>query len=121
MTVCTVLVVDDDESVRGSIAAMLSSLRHDVIQARDGLEALSVYKSMSVKISIVLMNIRMARIDGIEATRLIKKFNSHAKIILISGYTQKIPPNVQPSAFLAGSFTRLELGDIVQLVLKSAS
>jgi CheY-like chemotaxis protein len=116
-----VLVVDDDELLRDSIAAMLTSLRHDVVQAKDGSEAFWVYKTMHDKISIVIMDIKMPIMDGIEATRLIKEFDPHAKIILISGYTEKIPANVKPSAFLAKPFTRLELGDIVQLVLKSAS
>lgn len=43
---CTVLVVDDDELVGDSTAAMLSSLRHDVVQAKDGSEAFWVYKIM---------------------------------------------------------------------------
>jgi len=67
------------------------------------------------------MDINMPRVDGIEATKLIKNFNTHAKIILISGYSEKLPSNAKPSAFLAKPFTRLELGDIVQLVMKSAS
>lgn len=119
MTVCTMLVVDDDELVRNSTAAILTSLKHEVIQAKDGLEAFSVYKTMHVKICLVIMDIKMPVMDGIEATMLIKEFNSHAKIILISGYSEKIPSQVKPSAFLAKPFTRLELGDIVQLVLKN--
>jgi len=119
--VCNVLVVDDDVLVRNSIAAMLTSLKHDVIQAKDGLEALSVYKSTNVEISIVIMDIKMPVLDGIEATILIKEFNHHAKIILMSGYSEKIPSKAKPSAFLAKPFTRAELGEIVHLVMKSAS
>jgi CheY-like chemotaxis protein len=121
MTVCKVLVVDDDVLVRNSTAAMLTSLKHDVVQAKDGLEAFSVYKTMNDKISIVIMDIKMPTMDGIEATMLIKGYNSHAKIILTSGYSERIPSNARPSAFLAKPFSRAELSDIVQLVMKSAS
>ena len=117
---CTVLVVDDDEIVRDSIAAMLSSLKHDVVQAKDGTEAFWVYKAMRDEISIVVMDIKMPKMDGIEATKLIKELDPRARVILTSGYSEKLPSNVKPSAFIAKPFTRLELGDIVQLVLKSA-
>jgi two-component system, cell cycle sensor histidine kinase and response regulator CckA len=121
ITVGSVLVVDDDVLVRNSIAAMLTSLKHTVIQAKDGLEALSVYKTMNVAISIVIMDVKMPILDGIEATMLIKEFNNHAKIILMSGYSEKIPSKAKPAAFIAKPFTRAELGEIVHLVMKSAS
>ncbi|MGA2082825.1 MAG: response regulator [Holophaga sp.] len=115
------LIVDDDELVRESIQGMLASLGYKIIQAKDGLEAVSLYKAMRGQISLIVMDIKMPRMDGITATNLIKEFDSKAKIVLISGYAEKIPSGVKPSAFLAKPFNRSTLCEIVQLVLKSPS
>ena len=115
------LIADDDDLVRESIQEMLSSLGHKTIQAKDGLEAVSIYKTMLGQISLIIMDIKMPRMDGIEAAKLIKEFDGAAKIILISGYTEKIPSGINPSAFLAKPFKRAALCEIVQLVLKGPS
>lgn len=115
------LVVDDEERVREALKALLSSLKYDVIQAKDGLEASLVYQALRGEISLVIMNTAMPRMDGYEATKVIKKVDPSAKIILLSGRSDQIPSAVKPSAFLFKPFTRQDLCEIVQLVMKSVA
>jgi CheY-like chemotaxis protein len=49
----------------------------------------------------------MPKMDGIEATKLIKELDPRARVILTSGYSEKLPSNVKPSAFIAKPFTAL--------------
>jgi len=73
MTMCCLLVVDDDETLRESLAAIPSAFGHNILHARNSLEAFSVYKAIHDKIHLVLMDIMMPRMDGIAAAKDIKK------------------------------------------------
>lgn len=80
-----VLVVDDEEAVRSMIAVMLSPY-YQVLQARDGVEALEVIQTTTP--DLVISDIRMPRMDGYA---LLKKVNTdsnqqHIPFILITGH-----------------------------------
>jgi len=118
MTLCLLLVVDDDEILRESVAAILSTLGHEIIHARDGLEALLIYKARHDKIHLVLMDIVMPKMDGITAAKAIKDAHPFAKIILMSGNPDKT--SAQADAFLSKPFRSKDLFAIVQQTLQIA-
>jgi len=66
-----ILIVDDHEIVRRGVRTLLSSRRDWVVcgEAEDGLEA--VEKAKILRPDLVLMDIYMPRMDGVEATRII--------------------------------------------------
>jgi DNA-binding NarL/FixJ family response regulator len=79
-----VLIVDDHTLVRDGLIALLK-LESDIQivgGAADGLEALEKIKNMEV--DVVLMDIIMKGMDGLEATRLIKEQNDKIEVILLS-------------------------------------
>jgi len=78
-----VLVVDDDNAVREVIGTMLSDT-FIVFYAENGREAVEKYRR--IKPDIVLMDILMPEVDGIQATKEIMSIDSRAKIIAISAY-----------------------------------
>ena len=116
---CQMLVVDDDETVRESVSALLTLLGHEIIQARDGLEAVIIYLSKYDKINLVIMDIVMPNMDGITATKEMKKEHPSAKIILMSGQSDKIIPE-EADAILLKPFRYKELCETVEQVLKMA-
>ena len=113
------LVVDDDDLVREAVAAILASLGHEVIHARDGLEALTVYNAKYLEINLVIMDIVMPNMDGIAATRAIKDVHPSAKIILMSGYADQLCP-AEADAFLPKPFMCRTFCETVEQVLKKA-
>ncbi|HTT85840.1 MAG TPA: response regulator [Acidimicrobiales bacterium] len=63
MNGASVLVVDDEESVRTSVAAILRSSGYEVIEAEDGERALQMLDRHDVQ--VVILDVRMPRLDGI--------------------------------------------------------
>jgi len=84
MTAVRILIVDDHEIVRRGMRSLLSSRTHWSVcgEAENGLEAIA--KARDLRPDVVLMDISMPRMDGIEATRIIRKEVPDSKIIIIS-------------------------------------
>ncbi len=85
----TVLVVDDDESVRRVAQDMLVALGFDVLTAGDGQEGVEVFHRRAGEIELVLLDLSMPRMSGEEAFREIRKTAPGARVILASGYDEK--------------------------------
>lgn len=76
------MIVDDETAMREILKLMLKNYR--VIEASNGREAVELYKKE--KPDIVLMDIMMPVMGGIDAIKEIKKINPVAKIIAITAY-----------------------------------
>jgi PAS domain S-box-containing protein len=94
----TILVADDDESIYFYLQQLLKLNNLETLHARDGLEAVEVIKSNS-NIDLVLMDIKMPRMDGLEATRQIRAIKSGIPIIAQSAFNTDV--DIQ-KAFEAG-------------------
>jgi PAS domain S-box-containing protein len=79
-----ILIVDDQQVVLQGVRSLLSS-RHEWLvcgEARDGVEA--VEKAKTLRPDLVLMDISMPRMDGLQATRIIHREVPESKVVLIS-------------------------------------
>jgi len=79
-----ILIVDDNEAVRNSLRPLLSSRPEWKIcgEAVDGLDA--VDKAKALRPDVVLMDISMPRMNGLEATRVLRKELPEAKVVIVS-------------------------------------
>jgi DNA-binding NarL/FixJ family response regulator len=104
----TILIADDDELMRGMLREYLS---HDptlkvVAETANGSEAVALAKQHHP--DIVLMDLSLEGIDGLQATKLIKKHCPNTEIIILTSYefadlrerARESPQLVQSSAFL---------------------
>lgn len=79
-----ILVVDDDESIRRMLAAVLAREGYQTVTARDGEDGLALFRSASP--DIVLMDIRMPGLSGIEAMREMLKLRPGVAVVLMTAY-----------------------------------
>jgi two-component system, response regulator, stage 0 sporulation protein F len=79
----TILVIDDEESIRTLLKDVLEKAGHRVIQASDGREGLEAYQKN--KVDLVMMDILMPDTDGLEATLQLTREYLDAKIIAMTG------------------------------------
>lgn len=84
----TVLVVDDDPIQTGQIAMFLQSQGIEVLTENNGYAAVNSIKRLAP--AIVVMDVRMPGLDGIEASTLIAGLNPKPRVILMSGYPESV-------------------------------
>jgi CheY-like chemotaxis protein len=85
----TVLVVDDQESVRAIIQDSLESEGFRVLTAADGWEALDVFARAADQIEVVVLDWMLPNMDAEEAFRAIRRIRSDTRIILSGGFPQE--------------------------------
>jgi len=82
----TILIVDDNNAVRRSSKEILESLNYKVIEASDGLEAIELFCSRQSEISLIMIDLVMPKLGGVEAINQIKKIDPNIKVIFSTGY-----------------------------------
>lgn len=83
----TVLLVDDEETVRGIGTEMLKELGFSVITAQDGREALAAFEKHP-EISVVILDLTMPHMDGEQCFRELRAIQPDVKVIISSGYNE---------------------------------
>ena len=82
----SVLVVDDETAVRRFAARVLEREGYVVIEAKDGIEALDLFREVGAAIEVVVSDIVMPRLNGVELMQAIAVSNPDLPVILMSGY-----------------------------------
>jgi len=83
----TVLLVDDEAMIIDVGARMLAKLGYEVKTARNGAEAVEIFKAHQDEIDLVLLDMVMPKVGGGEAFDRLRKINPDLKVILCSGYS----------------------------------
>ncbi|MGA2106503.1 MAG: response regulator [Syntrophorhabdales bacterium] len=81
-----VLVVDDEEVVRGLLTGVLSAEGFEVFQAADGVEAMEVYESHHRSIDLVILDMIMPGMGGEEVLRRLRESSKKVKVVISSGF-----------------------------------
>ena len=79
----TILVIDDDAYIRSSIGRFLIARGHTVIEAADGERGVEVVKSQAV--DIVITDVKMPKMDGLEVLRQVQSISPETEVIVITG------------------------------------
>ncbi|MDD2735138.1 MAG: PAS domain S-box protein [Desulfuromonadaceae bacterium] len=83
-----VLLVDDEETVRGIGTEMLKELGFNVITAEDGRDAVEKFKATQ-DFAFVILDLTMPHMDGEQCFRELRQLNSDIKVIMSSGFNEQ--------------------------------
>jgi CheY-like chemotaxis protein len=86
----TILLAEDDASLRKLLKDVLESMGYTVITAEDGEDAITKYKENNDNIKLVVLDMIMPKKNGKEAYAEIKKIRPDIKALFVSGYTMDI-------------------------------
>jgi CheY-like chemotaxis protein len=116
-----ILVVDDEEMVRGVARLSLETVGYEVLTAEDGEQALQLYRQEGGSIDAVLLDMTMPKKGGEEVFREIRSLAPGARIVLSSGFSEQDTldrlKDPAPDAFLQKPFQPQDLIRVVRRLL----
>lgn len=116
-----VLVVDDDEIVRAVTTTMLERLGYRTITAEDGRQAVDLFQERSRDIDLVLLDMTMPVMDGVETLRALRAVRPGVPVLLSSGHAEgevrtRLVDEL-PSGFIEKPYRPAELAQRVRQAL----
>jgi two-component system, cell cycle sensor histidine kinase and response regulator CckA len=119
----TVLVAEDQDSVRKLTAAILERQGYTVLQAKDGTEALRIVEEHGAPIDLLVTDMVMRAMSGLELSTMVRRLHPETRLLLMSGYVERMPELPADAQFLQKPFTIDVLCDKVKeaLALRSGA
>jgi signal transduction histidine kinase/CheY-like chemotaxis protein len=117
----SVLVVEDDGGVRRLLVRTLESGGYRVTAAADGVEALERIAGAEASTDLLVSDVVMPRLSGLELARQLRAKNPRLRVLLISGFPERIADDAAPSyadGFLQKPFAPREILEKVREVLE---
>jgi len=115
------LVVEDETALRRLISLCLEKRGHRVLAAKDGAVALEIFRQHAPNIQLVVTDVVMPRMVGLELKQLIAPLKPDIKFLFISGYAEQIVEqhceSLERCAFLEKPFLPEELSNKVSCLL----
>jgi signal transduction histidine kinase len=117
----TIILVEDETLVREIIARVLGRAGYTVLEAHDGEVALQMVRRHAGQIDLVITDVVMARLGGLELARRVADERPGLPILLMSGYnTEEMPADDPTIGFLQKPFTPNALLQTVSALLANA-
>ncbi len=121
----TILIAEDAPALRRLLASTLAELGYEVVIAQDGEEAVRAFEASRSHVALVILDVVMPRIGGLEAYARMRAIAPDLKVLFTTGYD---PANagigelegVSPQALLAKPFSLKELGQKIREVLDAS-
>jgi signal transduction histidine kinase/CheY-like chemotaxis protein len=120
----TVLVIDDEASIRTITSQTLQAFGYRVLTATDGADGVAMYATMENEVAVVLTDMMMPVMDGAATIRALKRINPAVKIIAASGLNASgRGPQISPAQmkhFLTKPYTAETLLKALRTILDEA-
>lgn len=118
----TILLVEDDVSLLELLKGMIANYGYEVIPAQTPSEAIHIYKQRHDSLSLVVSDVMMPEMNGVELKKELQKINSDLKILYMSGYGTDIlsRKNSEESSvfFIAKPFSGKKLAEKIREVIE---
>lgn len=109
-----ILIVDDQEDIRTLLAESFRGENYKVFLAEDGQKALDIYNKNTV--DIILSDIKMPNLDGIEFSKKVKNININTPIFLITAFSEYTEKDIISIGAEAIIFKPFDISEIIELV-----
>lgn len=120
----TILIVEDEETLRNMLHVFLENKGYTVFNAKDGEEAIAVYKERQQEIDLVVTDMGLPKISGVEEYKILRQINPEVRVICASGFFE---PHIKSEllklgvkAFVQKPYESNEIARVVREVLNSA-
>ncbi len=116
----TVLVIEDENTVREMVVKALKSFGYNALQAPDGEIGLGIYKKNHRSIDAVILDVIMPRMSGTQAFKRMLEIDSEIKVIIASGHVTNQDQKkifAKASAYLDKPYQIMELKQVLQSIL----
>jgi two-component system, cell cycle sensor histidine kinase and response regulator CckA len=121
----SILLVEDEDGVRGIAAQLLQSFGYSVIEASDGEKALEIIKEHAGSIDLLISDVVMPGMDGPALLKEARPWLTNTRVMFISGYAErdlaKTLEDDRAISFLPKPFTLKQLAERVKAELKDAA
>jgi len=114
----TVLIVDDEETIRETAAMMLEEMGFATLTATDGVDGVSVYREHQSEIVAVLLDMTMPKMDGKTCFTELRRINPDVRVILSSGYNEQEATSRFAGQGLAGFIQKPYFPDALQALMQ---
>lgn len=85
----TLLLIDDDEPLRSITAEILSKIGYQVLEAKDGEDAIDMFTSNHHGIDLIISDLIMPNMGGAEAARVFRQIRPDSRVVFVTGYDLK--------------------------------
>ena len=85
----TILLIDDEKTIRNVGTEILNEIGYNVIPASGGKEGIGIYKKNTKNIDMIILDMIMPDMGGERTYNLLKEINADIKVLLSSGYSIK--------------------------------
>ncbi len=116
----TVLLVDDDAAVRQFARTVLERAGFQLMCASNGLEALQLYESYAARIDLLLTDLDMPEMGGLELFKRVSSTHPSVRVLIMSGGPPASNPAFRHYPFLGKPFRPGELVDAVGIALEQS-
>jgi PAS domain S-box-containing protein len=116
-----ILVVDDEENVRQTVAAMLEKIGFTVEIAGDGREGVERFRAHPDRFTAVLMDLTMPHLDGKQAFAELRRIRPNVRVVLMSGFNEEEAAGDLAGKKLAGFLQKPFEFDALIAVLRRAT
>jgi CheY-like chemotaxis protein len=88
----TILIVEDEALIRTLARTILERLGYRILMAEDGLRAVEVYEQEDTRIDLVLLDLTMPRMSGVETLDRLVEIDPDVCVVFSSGFSADLPP-----------------------------
>jgi CheY-like chemotaxis protein len=116
-----VLVVDDEDMVLELCAALVEQIGFRPLRAASGREALEVFRRHAREVTLVILDLIMPEMDGVEVLHEIRRIRPDVRVLVSSGYIEQEASGRfgedRPDGFITKPFTLSGLTETISMVL----